>query len=308
MNKIKLIAVVGPTASGKTALSIQIARQFNGEILSADSMQIYKGMPIASAVPVVEEQGGITHYFIEMLEPTQRFTVADYVQQAHQVAADIHSRGKTPILVGGTGLYVDSFLGNVHFSEEKAAPAVRTALRAEIEENGMNALYHRLHTIDPQTAARLHPNDHKRIIRALEVYALTGKTLTEQNKTSRLAESPYAPTVIGLRFTDRQKLYDRINRRVDAMVAAGLLEEARVSYARCAQYPTAYAAIGHKELYGYFSGKLTLDQAVENLKQATRRYAKRQMTWFRRNPDIRWIDVDGAADVYAAAMDILKDF
>ena len=307
MKTIQLAAVVGPTASGKTALAVQLARQFGGEIVSADSMQIYKGMPIATAVPTSQERCGIPHYLMEIIEPQQRYTVADYVAAAHRTIAEIDARGRLPILVGGTGLYIDSLLQNLTFSEEKEDPAVREALLYEAQENGADALYQRLRRIDPQTAARLHPNDQKRIVRALEVYVLTGRTPSEQNAASRLAPSPYAPVILGLRFRDRQRLYNRINHRVDAMLIAGLMEEARRSFERSAAYPTARAAIGHKELYGYFSGQLSLEQAVENLKQATRRYAKRQMTWFGRNPNIHWIDVDGTADVFAAAAEILAD-
>lgn len=308
MEKIKLAAVVGPTASGKTALAVQLARHYGGEIVSADSMQIYKGMPIASAVPTIEERGGIPHHFIEVLEPQQRCTVADYVAMAHKVIAGIHARGRLPVLVGGTGLYIDSLLQNLTFGEEKDDPSVRQALLAEAREKGTDVLYRRLHDIDPLTAARLHPNDQKRIIRALEVYALTGRTPSQQNAASRQAESPYAPVLIGLRFRDRQTLYHRINQRVDAMLAAGLVEEARGSFLHSGEYPTACAAIGHKELYGYFSGELSLEQAVENLKRATRRYAKRQITWFGRNPDIHWIDADGTADVFATAAEILQKY
>ncbi len=308
MDKIKLIVIVGPTASGKTALSIQIAKRFGGEIVSADSMQIYKGMPIASAVPTVEERSGIPHHFIEILEPTHRFTVADYVAKAHTVIADIHSRGNTPIIVGGTGLYIDSLLQNISFADEVDDPVIRTALLAEAEEKGIEVLYHRLTEIDPKAAAKLHQNDKKRIIRALEVYALTGRTFTEQNEASKREPSPYNETIIGIRFADRQKLYDRINRRVDIMLENGLLDEARASLARSSSYPTASAAIGHKELYGYLNGELTLEQAVENLKQATRRYAKRQMTWFNRNEKINWIDADTVDNIYDASIEILKDF
>lgn len=308
MDKIKLIVIVGPTASGKTALSIKIAKQFGGEIVSADSMQIYKGMPIASAVPTEEERSGIPHHFIEVLEPTQRFTVADYVSKAHIVIADIHRRGKTPIIVGGTGLYIDSLLQNISFTDEEYDPEIRTALSAEAEEKGIEVLYRRLTEIDPKTAARLHQNDKKRIIRALEVYTRTGRTFTEQNEASRLIESPYNATIIGIRFADRQKLYDRINRRVDIMLENGLLNEARASLARSSRYPTASAAIGHKELYGYLNGELTLEQAVENLKQATRRYAKRQMTWFNRNENIHWINADMVDNIYEASINVLKEF
>lgn len=308
MEKIKLIAVVGPTASGKTALAVRLAQHFEGEIVSGDSMQIYKKMPIAAAVPDSGERGGIPHHLMEFLDPQQSFTVADYVALAHRAIADICQRGRLPILVGGTGLYIDSLLQNITFCTQENNASLRAELLKEAAEKGTDTLYQRLCAIDSQTAARLHPNDQKRIIRALEVYALTGTTMSAQNAASRSLESPYAPCMIGLRFSDRQKLYDRINRRLDSMLENGLLEEARQGYARSAQCPTASAAIGHKEFFEYFSGEITLEQATENLKQATRRYAKRQMTWFGRNTDIRWIDADVVPDVFDAALEILKNF
>lgn len=308
MVKIKLIAVVGPTASGKSALAVKLAHFFDGEIVSADSMQIYKGMPIASAVPTLKEREGIVHHLIEVLEPQQRCTVANYVVLAHKAIADIHARGKMPILVGGTGLYIDSLLQNLTFAEEKNDHSVRQALLKEANEKGTDVLYRRLSDIDPQTAMRLHPNDQKRIIRALEIFALTGNTPSMQNEASRKAASPYAPVLIGLRFCDRETLYNRINQRVDMMMAAGLVDEARISFLNSKEYPTASAAIGHKELFDYFSGKLTLNQAVENLKRSTRRYAKRQITWFGRNSNIHWIDVDKTIDVYGSAVEILQKY
>lgn len=308
MGKIKLIAVVGPTASGKTALAVHLAKRLNGEIVSADSMQIYKGMPIASAVPTVDERCKIPHHLIEILEPTERFTVADYVSMAHKVIKDIDNNGKIPIVVGGTGLYIDSLLKNITFASQDANSKVRKELVDEAEELGIKALYDRLSEIDPQAAKRLHINDKKRIIRALEVHALTGKTFTEQNEASRQAESLYDPLIIGLRFADRQKLYDRINSRVDVMLENGLVDEARLSFKNCSEYPTASAAIGHKELFEYFKGIITLDEALQNLKQATRRYAKRQMTWFNKNSDIHWIEADVVDNVFDSAYQIIENF
>lgn len=307
MDKIKVIAVVGPTASGKTTLAVNIAKVFGGEIVSADSMQLYKGMPIAAAVPTLAERQGIPHHIMEIKDRTERFTVADYVELAHSVIADISSRGKLPIIVGGTGLYVDSLINNTVFGKDDGDMAIRERLMREAEESGTDALLERLSLVDPQTAKRLHQNDKKRIIRALELYESTGMTITEQNEASHLSPSPYDAVMIGLRFCDRQKLYERIDKRVDIMLENGLVDEARVSYELSSTYPTAYAAIGHKELFGYFDGTISLNEAVGNLKQATRRYAKRQMTWFNRNELIEWIDVDTVSDVFEEAKRIITE-
>ena len=290
--KIPLIAVVGPTASGKTALGIEIARRLNGEVVSCDSMQIYKGMNIASAKPTTDEMMGIPHHMIGIAEMSESYSVARYVDEAEGVIADIYSRNKMPILVGGTGLYFSSLVDNITFSEEKDTSELRAKLTAEAAEIGNEAMLKRLHQIDPEYAQTLHPNNLKRVIRALEVYYSSGVTMTEQQRRSRINPSEYDLTAIGIRFENRELLYERINRRVDIMLENGLLDEAKESMSD--GLATSAQAIGHKELIPFLKGECTLDQAVESLKRETRRYAKRQMTWFNRDERINWITADEA--------------
>ena len=302
----KVIFVVGPTASGKTGLGIELAKEFGGEIISADSMQLYKGIHVASAAPDENEKQGIPHHLLEFLELDEQFSVAEYVLKARKLIDEIHSRGKLPIVVGGTGLYISALLDNTEFSEEKTDFALREKLEAEFEDLGAEKMLERLAEFDPESAARLHPSDKRRIIRCFEVYEATGKTLTEQNELSHLNERDFDALVIGLSFADRQKLYDRINLRVDIMLRKGLLEEARKTF-EMADGKGAFQAIGHKELYGYFEGKCTLEEATELLKQQTRRYAKRQLTWFRRDERINWIYADECENVTDTAVNIVKD-
>ena len=290
--KIPLIAVVGPTASGKTALGIEIARRLNGEVVSCDSMQIYKGMDIASAKPTTDEMMGIPHHMIGIAEMSESYSVARYVDEAEGVIADIYSRNKMPILVGGTGLYFSSLVDNITFSEEEDTSELRAKLTAEAAEIGSEAMLKRLHQIDPEYAQTLHPNNLKRVIRALEVYYSSGVTMTEQQRRSRINPSEYDLTAIGIRFENRELLYERINRRVDIMLENGLLDEAKESMSD--GLATSAQAIGHKELIPFLKGECTLDQAVESLKRETRRYAKRQMTWFNRDERINWITADEA--------------
>ena len=291
-NKIPLIAVVGPTASGKTALGVEIARLFNGEVVSCDSMQIYKGMDIASAKPTIDEMNGIPHHMIGIAEMNESYSVARYVAEAKKVIADIHSRNKMPILVGGTGLYFSSLVDNLTFAEEEDTSELRAKLTEETAKIGNEAMLEKLHEIDPEYAETLHPNNLKRIIRALEVYYSSGVTMTEQQRRSRKKPSEYDLTAIGIRFENREHLYERINKRVDIMLENGLLDEAKESLSD--ELTTSAQAIGHKELIPFLKGECTLDEAVENLKRETRRYAKRQMTWFNRDVRINWITADGA--------------
>lgn len=294
-NKIPLIVVVGPTASGKTALAVSLAKRFHGEVISADSMQIYKQMNIATAKPTVEEMDGVPHHLIDCLDLSQKFSVADYTALAHQKAAEIYARGHLPILAGGTGLYIDSVVNNISFSEIRTDEELRKELTRLAEEKGADYLLEELNRFDPESAKRLHPNNLSRIIRAIEVYRLTGITMTEHQRRSRLTPSGYDAVMIGLDFQDRQKLYDRINLRVDRMFADGLLEEAREILSN-KNLGTARQAIGYKELQHYFDGQESLEEAIQKIKQETRRYAKRQLTWFRRNPNIHWIYVDCCRD------------
>ncbi len=282
MDKIKIICVVGPTASGKTALGVEIAKAVNGEIISADSMQVYKNIPIATAVASADEQQGIPHHLTEFLELSESFSVADFVQLARLKIQEIHSRGKAAVIVGGTGLFIDSLVQNINFSDV----AADEKLRSELAQKSNEELYSELCRLDGNAAADIHPNNRKRVIRALEL-CLKGTSKTEQNEHSLLEESPYDALYIGINFENRQKLYDRINQRVDRMVEKGLVDEARQELSNAGL--TSKQAIGHKELKPYFDGSISLDTAINNLKIQTRRYAKRQLTWFRRNEKIIWL-------------------
>lgn len=305
-NKTRLIAIVGATASGKTSLSIELAKKYNGEIVSADSMQIYKGMDIATAKPTKEEMQGIPHHLIDFLSPTENFSVSEYVTLAKGAIDDITQRGKLPILCGGTGLYVRSLVENVKFSEEKTDEKLREELNERYKKEGGKILLKELAEFDEETAKTLHPNNGKRIIRAIEIYRTTGITMAQHIKNSKNEPSPYDLTAIGITYADRQKLYDRINLRVDIMMKNGLLKEAEDFYSRY-NSNTASAAIGYKELKPYLDGEVTLETAVEKLKQETRHYAKRQLTWFRRDEYINWIEADKCTDILAKACEIIEN-
>lgn len=294
--KIKVAAVVGPTASGKTALGVEIAKALNGEVVSADSMQIYKGMDIATAKPTPEETQGIPHHLIGILDRGVSFSVADYVELASASVRDINSRGKLPVIVGGTGLYISSLLENIKFADIECNGVLREQLRREAEEHGNEYLFEKLRLADPETAAVIHPNNLVRVIRALEVFELTGKKLSEYRAQSRSEETPYDSIMIGLSYTDRQKLYERIEKRVDKMTEAGLVEEARAVY-DAGNIMTASNAIGYKELIPYFKNECGLEECIDKIKRETRRYAKRQLTWFRRNVKINWIMLDEFDDM-----------
>lgn len=301
MSKIKTLFIVGPTASGKTSVSIELAKRFNGEIVCADSMQVYKGIHIASAAPDTEEKQGIPHHLFEFLDLDNQFSVADYVIKAKECINEIASRGKLPIVVGGTGLYISSLLDNTEFQTEETDFDLRKNLESRFDEVGAEQMLRELTEFDPVTAERLHPNNRRRIIRAFEVFKLTGKTVTEQNEASHNIESNLNPLVIGINYDDRELLYDRINLRVDIMLKNGLLEEAERTF-ELNSNKGAFQAIGHKELYGYFSDECSLEEACEHLKQQTRRYAKRQLTWFRRDDRINWIYADNENSVEKAIL------
>lgn len=300
--KPKVLVVAGPTASGKTGLGIALAKHFDGEIVSADSMQIYKGMPIASAAPTKEEKEQAVHHLVEFLEPEQRFCVADYVALAKETINGILNRGKLPIIVGGTGLYINSLIDGIEFCEQKPDEEIRKRLEADFETYGGEEMLRRLEKIDIQTAQRLSVSDKRRIIRALEIYETTGVTLTEQNRLSKKNGAPYDAIMVGITYLDREKLYERINKRVDLMLENGILDEARKMNNKGV---TASQAIGHKEFGEYFSGNCTLEEATEKLKRETRRYAKRQLTWFRRDSRINWIYAD-CDDVLKRAVEIIE--
>jgi len=309
MEKIRVIAVVGPTASGKTSLGIELAKRFNGEVVSADSMQIYKGMDIATAKPMPDEMQGIPHHLIDFVDPTDSYSVARYVEDAEKAIADITSRGKLPIIVGGTGLYIDSLLGGIRFSDQPENNSIREKLTAQAAEMGNEFMHRRLCGIDPDYAKNLHPNNVGRVIRAIELYELTGKTMSQQLKESKELPSKYSAVMIGIDFSDRAKLYERINLRVDIMLKNGLLEEAEKFYKSSGE-KTSAQAIGCKEFLSYFSGEKQLSECIEKLKMETRRYAKRQLTWFRRNDNIHWLFRDeliNSEQLYDRAEQIIKD-
>ena len=286
-----VLAIVGATASGKTWLGIEIAKNFNGEVVSADSMQIYKGLDIASAKPTKEEMQGIPHHLIDFLERDVSFSAADYVKLANEKIQDILRRGKLPIVVGGTGLYIDSLLENVKFSEVKSDENYRRELYSIAETQGNDVLYRKLLDIDPAAAENIHMNNVVRVVRALEVFHVTGRKFSELKAESKTQESPYNSLIIGLNCSDRNILYKRINQRVDEMLANGLVDEARNIWIK-GDMKTAANAIGYKELIPFFEGISPLNECVDKIKQETRRYAKRQLTWFRRNDRIEWIIFD----------------
>lgn len=308
MKKQPIIVVCGPTASGKTKLAVSLAKRLNGEIISADSMQIYKHMQIATAKPTKNEMQGIKHYLIDILEPTQSFSVAEYVSLAKQCIIRISDKGCIPIICGGTGLYINSLIDNIRFDDTAADEGIRAELSDLAERNGGEYLLGILREFDPETASKLHPNNLPRIIRAIEIYRLSGVTMSQAVANSR-QESPYSPCMIGINFNDRSKLYERINQRVDDMINLGLVEEAR-SVLASGQLKTSVQAIGYKELIPYFNGAATLDECIDKLKMETRRYAKRQLTWFRRDERINWIYPDMLNDnagIVDRAMEIIEE-
>jgi tRNA dimethylallyltransferase len=284
-----MIVIVGPTASGKTALSVALAKALDGEILSADSMQLYRGMDIGTAKVTPEEMQGVPHHMIDVLEPWEDCSAARYVQEADPILQDILSRGKTAIVAGGTGLYVDALVQGRSFAPYPST-GKRQALEQEADRKGMEEMLRQLQAVDPDSAARLHVRDRKRILRALEVYEETGRTITQHNLETQQVPDKYDPLWLGLTFEPRQVLYDRIDLRVDRMLEQGLLREIEALLGRgIPKTATALQAIGYKEFLPVLAGEMSLEAAVETVKQESRRYAKRQLTWFRRNPKIHWL-------------------
>ncbi len=292
--KQKLIVVCGPTASGKTELSVSLAERFGGEIVSADSMQIYKDISIATAKPTLEEMRGIKHHMIDFLSLSEEFSVADYVRLAGECIKDIADRGKMPIVCGGTGLYISSLINGISFDETCSSTELREELSRLAEEKGGGYLLNILRGFDSESADRLHPNNLMRIIRAIEVYKISGITMTEANRLSQ-KESLYDPIMIGLNYSDRELLYKRVNLRVDKMLEIGLMGEAKMVLSM-ENVATAGQAIGYKEFKPYFAGEKSLEECIESVKQDSRRYAKRQLTWFRRDERINWVYRDLLAD------------
>ena len=289
MTKPKVIVICGPTASGKTALSIELAKKINGEIVSCDSMQIYKDMDIGTAKPTIEEMQGIKHYMLDFVSPDERYSVADYKKQAKQAIREIIEKGKVPIVVGGTGLYVDSLIYEIEYQNIEFDEKYRKQLEERSEKEGLEVLYNEAKKIDPEAIIKISPNDKKRILRILEIYEATGKNKTEQEKESRKNEVEFDYKVYAISW-DREKLYDRINQRVDIMIDQGLIEEVQKIYSKYNKFPTAMQGLGYKEVLEYLEGKCNKQEMIDKIKQETRRYAKRQLTWFRKNKQTIWLD------------------
>lgn len=308
MNNI--ICIAGPTASGKTALAVELAKELNGEVVSCDSMQIYKGMDIGTAKPTPEEMQGIPHHMIDVAEPEEDFSVSRYCAQAAPIVDDIVARGKTAIIAGGTGLYMDSLIQGNDFAPFPST-GVRERLEQEADAQGIQVLFDRLAAVDPQAAGKLHLSDRKRIIRALEVYLETGETITEHNRKTQLIPPRYSPLWLGLDFENRADLYGRIDRRVGLMLEQGLIAEIQGLLAagippKC----TAMQAIGYKEFLAALKGECTIEEAADQVRQSSRRYAKRQLTWFRRNKKIHWLtrkEGQSGAEILTAARLFLQE-
>lgn len=299
-----VIIIVGPTASGKTKLSIELAKEINGEIISADSMQIYKYMDVGTAKADAEEMQGIQHYLVDEVTPDEEFSVARFQEKAYQYIEEILQKGKVPIIAGGTGLYVNSLIHNINFTETTSDWELRERLKKEAEEKGNQYLHDKLREVDPEAAGKLHVNDVKRVIRALEVYEYTKMPISYHQEISRQNPPRFNYILIGLKM-DRQKLYDRINRRVDIMLEKGLVEEVRKLVQRGYDRNTvAMQGLGYKEILAYFRGEMTLEEAVEIIKMDSRRYAKRQVTWFKRYENIHWVDLDECGDFDEALKNI----
>lgn len=305
-----IICIAGPTASGKTALAVALARELDGEVVSCDSMQVYKRMDIGTAKPSPEERQGIPHHMIDVAEPWEDYSVSRYCADAAPIVEDIVSRGKTAIIAGGTGLYMDSLIRGNDFAPFPST-GVRERLEREADREGMEALLARLRAVDPEAAARLHPSDRKRIIRAMEVYLETGETITAHNRRTQALPPRFSPVWLGLDFESRAELYSRIDRRVDVMLEAGLLEEIRALLrSGIPEKCTAMQAIGYKEFTDALDGRCTVEAAADQVRQSSRRYAKRQLTWFRRNGRIHWLrrgPGEGSAEILASARRILQE-
>lgn len=288
MQKQKVVVIGGPTASGKTNLSIRLAQKINGEIVSADSMQIYKEMNIGTAKPDEDERQGIKHYMMDIINPDERYSVADYKRQAKIAIQEIINKGKTPIVVGGTGLYIDSLIYEIEYVDIQTDLEYRKQLEERVEKEGLQKLYEEAKKIDEYAMEKISPNDKKRILRVLEIYKQTGKTKTQLDKQSR-KDVQYAYKVFAINM-DREILYNRINKRVDIMIQKGLIDEVKQIYNKYKMFPTAMQALGYKEVVEYLEDKITKEEMIEKIKQESRRYAKRQLTWFRKNKQTIWLD------------------
>ena len=299
--KPNILVICGPTASGKTALAVELALRFGGEVVSADSMQVYRRMDIGTAKPTAEETRGVPHHMIDVADPEENYSVARYVAEAVPIVDDILARGKLPIIAGGTGLYIDNLVAGRQFAPFEADSGLRERLQARVRAEGLPALYAQLQTADPAAAGRIHPNDEKRIIRALEVRLSTGKTLTQYDAETRALPNRYAPLTVALRFGERPWMWERIDRRVDDMMARGLEQEVRDLLASgVPPERTAMQAIGYKEIAAAISEGRPVDHGAEEVKLRSRQYAKRQLTWFRRNRDAHWFEWEKIPNFSAA--------
>lgn len=305
MDKPKVIVIVGPTASGKSALGFELAKRINGEIISCDSMQIYKEMNIGTAKPTIEEQKQVNHYLVDFVLPNTRYSVSDFKKDAEKAIEEVLKKGKVPIIVGGTGLYINSLLYNINYVDEEYDEEYRNALEKRAEVEGLDKLYEEAMRIDKEATEKISRNDKKRILRILEIYNKTGLTKTEQDKLSTQVETKYNYLVFGINM-EREILYERINKRVDIMLKEGLVKEVEDIYKKYNEFPTAMQAIGYKEVVSYLKGEISEQEMIEKIKMETRRYAKRQMTWFRRNEEIHWID--GLADKQNNIKIILEEY
>ena len=307
----RIICIAGPTASGKTALAVELAKELNGEVVSCDSMQVYRRMDIGTAKPTKDEMQGIAHHMLDVADPEEDFSVSRYCAMAEPIVADILRRGKTAIIAGGTGLYMDSLIRGNAFAPFPST-GVREALEAQADDLGMEAMLARLQAIDPEAAARLHLSDRKRILRALEVYLETGQTITEHNRRTQSIPPRFHPLWLGLDFEDRTDLYARIDRRVGLMLEQGLMEEIQGLLASgIPARATAMQAIGYKEFVDALEGRCTLEQAADQVRQSSRRYAKRQLTWFRRNSAMHWLTrtpETGMAEILSMARQTFRVF
>lgn len=303
-DKKKLIVLIGPTSVGKTELSIRLAKEFNGEIISGDSMQIYKGMDIGTAKIKDEEMDGISHHLIDIKEPDEPFSVAEFQDIVRKTIDEIHERNRVPMIVGGTGLYIQSVIYDYQFSEAPSNESIRQKYEKLALTKGNLYVYQMLKEIDPESASNIHPNNVRRVIRALEIFDCTGKTATEYHK-QQVPNLLYDVAIIGLTM-EREQLYNRINRRVDMMIDQGLIEEVKNLYDHHIRNVQSIQAIGYKELYEYFDGKVSLEEAIETLKQNSRRYAKRQLTWFRNKLNVTWFDMTNEMDRHKKNIEISK--
>lgn len=307
LSKPRVVAIGGPTATGKTALSVALAKAFGGEIINADSMQVYKNLDVGTAKPSVEERQGIPHHLLDFLTPEAPYSVADFTAAAAPLIETLNAQNRLPFVVGGTGLYITSLLKGVAFEAQSADPAVREQLRREAETTGPAAMHAKLQALDPDYAAKVHPNNQVRVLRALEAIAVTGQKMSDQQKAALPAETPYRSLCLCLTCRDRDVLYRRIDLRVSRMVDAGILQEAEWVWRNRETFRTAAQAIGYKEYFPYFEGTQTQAECTEKLKQATRNYAKRQLTWFRNQNDAVWLYVD-EDDVLTKATALVRDF